>query len=644
MSRRVRKLRATSLAGLLIAAVIYVGGNLLVEETVTGASFDLTERSLFTLSDAARATLAQIDEPIELHLFYTDRLGDAVPFYASYARRIRALLHELADLSAGKVILHEHDPEPFSDAEDRAVVMGVQGIPIEQGGNPAYFGLAGTNSVDDVEAIAFFAPDRENLLEYDLVELIHALSAPEPTVLGLISSLPLLGDMQARMQGVPSRQWALARELTRGFEVVNLPPAFDALPDGIRVLMIVHPPALGEREQFVIEQFLLTGGRAIVFLDPKSEAPSAMRSVLPTEVSSSVAALGTLFSHWGVAIPPGRLAGDRSLAWRVNAGSADQPVPADYLVWLGVTGEHMAQNDPVTARLPVLNLASAGYIERCADSSLELEPLLSTTQDSAPVPVDVVAGLRPDIVALAEDFVPDDQRYVLGARLSGRVTSAYAGGAPPHTLSAQGETAEPPPALAGQVDLILVADSDLLQDHFWMRTEEFYGREVGRPYAANASFVLNAIENLGGSNELIGLRSRGVSHRPFERIETLRQRAEVALRGKEQALREQLAATRERIESLEGVSERRDPASGERVVEVRLSAEERTEVEALRGEMLSLRAELRDVRQGLRKDVESLVTRLQVFNLVLVPLAVALIAIGLSGLRALSARRRVVHG
>ena len=159
---------------------------------------DVTEDGLFTLSDGTLASLARIDEPIELHFFLSGHLGASeVPAYASYGLRVRELLAEVAAASGGKVILREHDPKPFSRGEELAVSFGVQGVPVESGGELAYFGLAGTNSVDDTETVPFFQPEREMLLEYDIARMIHALSDPEPTVVGVMGSLPVMGDMHA---------------------------------------------------------------------------------------------------------------------------------------------------------------------------------------------------------------------------------------------------------------------------------------------------------------------------------------------------------------------------------------------------------------------------------------------------------------
>ena len=630
--------------GLGLAAILYVCFNTLLDVSPP-LRIDLTADKLFTLSAGTHATLAEIDEPIELRFFFSERLGREVPFYAAYARRVRELLVEIAAASKGKVILHAHNPQPFSDEEDRAVSLGLQGIPIDQGGELTYFGLAGVNRVDEVELIPFFQPQRETLLEYDLAQIIHALSNPEPVVLGVISSLPILGDMQVRMQGGVSTPWAMAEHLRSSFEIINLPEVFDDLPERIDVAMVVHPQRLSERAVYELEQFLFRGGRAVLFIDPKSESA---RTAGPNDVSSSTGGLRSLFERWGIEVPGGLLTGDRTLALRINAGTAQAPVPTRYVVWLGATPQNMAQDDPVTGQLPVVNLASAGFIVREADSPLSLQPLIYSTENSAPVSVDDVRGIRPDILGLLEKFQPDDEVYVLAARLSGEVPTAFADGPPQRLVGKTDEERAQSPDRAqmmasdGPINVILVADSDLLEDRLWISRQQFFGREVVEPIAGNASFVLNAISNLAGSDELIRLRSRGVSQRPFDRVIDLQRTAERRLHSTERALQEKLKETQARIAELRGVRTRTDATTGEIEVEVSMTGEQRAEIEVLRQDMLSIRKRLRSVRRELREDVESLETWLQLLNIGLIPLLVAGIAVILGAIRGL--RRRRSHG
>ena len=633
---------ATSITGLVVAAILYVAANTLFDVSAPQARIDLTEDTLFTLSTGTHATLAKIDEPIDLHFFYSERLAREVPAYAAFGRRVEDLLVEIANASRGKVILHQHNPQPFSSQEDHAVSYGVQGIPVDESSELAYFGLAGVSSVDKVELIPFFQPERESLLEYDLAQIIHALSNPEPPVLGLMSSLPIFGDMQAQLQGRPTTPWAIAHTLNTNFKVINLPQSIDDLPANIQVMMVVHPRPLSARMQYELEQFLFRGGRMVLLVDPRAESD---RSVGPNDISTSTASLPLLFAQWGIEVPSDQITGDRSMASRVNAGTAQRPIPADYLAWLSVTPDFMRQGDPVTSSLPEINIASAGFILRKDDAPLRLEPLIFSSTNSAPIDVNDVRGVRPDIVGILKNFKADARSYVMAARLSGELQTAFPDGPPERLIKKSAADLQQKPDRAqlmksnDPVNLIVVADSDFIEDRFWIRTQNFYGREVPRPFASNADFVVNAISNLAGSDELIRLRSRGVAQRPFKRVNELKQKAELRLRDNERELQQKLKQAQARVAQLQGVKTNTDSATGEIKVEVSLTAEQRNEVEALRQEMISSRTQLRDVQRGLREEVEALEAWLQFLNIGLMPLIVTVGAVVVCALGAVRRRR-----
>ena len=385
--------------------------------------------------------------------------------------------------------------------------------------------------------------------------------------------------------------------------------------------------------------------QAMLFIDPKVESDM---STGPGRASTSANGIRPLLESWGIRVPDGQLVGDRSMALRINAGSAARPVPADYLLWLGVPADNMAQDDPVTSQLPALNLATAGFILRDDDSPLALEPLIVSSRNSSTVDAEEVRGSRPDVLGLLNEFEPDDDTYVMAARLTGHVTTAFPNGPPPRMIEkTEGELAanpDPPQLMKseGPVNLILVADSDLLEDRFWLRKQQFFGREVEEPIAGNADFVINALGNLAGSDELLRLRSRGVSQRPFDRVREIERQAESRLQDKERELQDKLEEAKGRIAALEGVRTVRDPVTGESRVDVSLTSEQRIEVEALRRGMLAIRKQLRAVQRGLREDVERLESWLQFANIGLVPMFVSGVAIVLAAARLARRRRNYV--
>lgn len=626
-----------SLFGLVLAAILYVAVNTLFNAMTSAVRLDVTEDDLYTLSPGTHRVLAGIDEPVELHYFISEQLIKEVPLYASYGRRVREMIVEIASASSGKVILRERNPKPFSDDEDIAVSFGVQGIPIDQSGHLAYFGLAGVNSVDDVELIPFFQPEREKLLEYDLVRMIHALSNVEPVTVGIMSSLPIMGDISGHVMDGVLVPWGIGNRLKADFNIISIPESIDELPATVDVMMVVHPRALSRRALYEIEQFLFRGGRAILFIDPKAESDQSIRS---DDISASTRGLQPLLEQWGIQVSEGQLVGDKSLALRINAGSAAQPIPADFLVWLGVSGDNMNHADPVTSELPDVNFASAGFITRADDSPMAVEPLIFSSKNSGRIAVEDVHGLIPDVLGLLEKFKPDDKTYVMAARLMGNATTAFPGGPPARTTrKTEQELAQNPDPTqlmesSDWINVIAVADSDLLEDRFWLRKQQFFGREVEQPIAGNADFVVNALDNLAGSDALLTLRTRGVSQRHFEKVKDLQQQAENRLQDRERVLRNKLKEVQDKIAGLDAVS-------GELRIGVSLTNKQRAEIETLRREMLPIRKQLRTVQRGLREDVERLEAWLQFVNIGLVPMFVSGIASVLGIMRMVRARRNL---
>ena len=640
--RQLKRTGIFSLWGLTLAFIVFIATNMLFNVWSPAVRLDVSEDKLYTLSDGTQSILQSIDEPVVLHFFFSERLGKEVPLYASYSRRIRELLVEIVAVADGKVVLVEHNPEPFSKAEDLAVAHGVQGIPVDQGSELSYFGLSGINSVDVLELIPFFQTEREKLLEYDLVQMINTLSNTEPAVVGIMSSLPVMGDMSAQMQGRPLVPWSIAKKIKDNFSVINLPQSIDDLPSNIDVMMVVHPQQMNQRAIYELEQFLFRGGRAMIFIDPKAESDSSLG---PNTTSSSTDNIQFLLAQWGIEVPTGQLLGDKSMALRINAGTASQPLPAEYLVWLRVSAAQMNQDDPVVSQLPDMNLASTGFIVQKKASTLSFEPLITSSLNSNTISVDKVLGLRPNILGLLDAFKPDSNSYVVAARLRGSATTAFASGPPQRTVTKTAQELVKNPdrpqlqQAAEPMNIILVADADLLEDRFWLRKQQFFGRDVEEQIASNADFVVNSLSNLSGSDKLLTLRSRGVSQRPFEKVQALQQQSASLLQEKERDLQDKLKKVQTDIASFGGINNINDKNSDQLRVELSLTKEQRAELEIQRLQMLSIRQQLRAVKRSLREDVEQLETRLQFLNIGLVPIIVSIVAM-LIGIFKVYRRRR----
>jgi ABC-type uncharacterized transport system involved in gliding motility auxiliary subunit len=638
-SRRARSLTALVCLGLMLIAVNIIAGRFLT------ARLDLTSERLYTLSHGTRQTLAHIDEPITLRLYYSTRLGELVPGYGVYAQRVRELLDEYVAAAKGKLRLEVYNPQAFSDTEDRAVAFGLQSVPLDTQGEQVFFGLAGTNSTDDQQVVAFFAPERERLLEYDLTRLVHSLAVPKRTTVGLVSTLPLEGEMIA-MRGRASRPMAIIEQLRQLDKVETLGLEIDAVPADIDVLMLVHPQNLSPKTLFAIDQFVLKGGKALVFVDPYSELQAGQRSRPGTPADSN---LEPLFKAWGLRLLPNTVAGDRREARRVAVqvtGRGQQAI--DYVAWLNLRDADINHNDVITAELRQLAMASAGILEPLEGATTKLEPLITTSPEAMKIPVDKVAPM-PDVPALLIGFKSEDTRYTLAARVTGPVATAFPDGPPkpPATPAKPDEPTKPeekakpeqtPPPTdflrqsAQPINVIVVADTDMLDDRFWAQSQDFFGRRIIVPTANNGDFVANAVEVLAGGEDLVDLRSRGSSARHFLLVEQIQRVADDRYAAEQQALQEKLKQTQQKLRELTG----NNPATPA----APLSPEQARTIEQFRADMVATRQQLRAVQGALRQDIEGLKAILEFCDIALVPILVAVAAIVLGALRQRRRRHR----
>jgi ABC-type uncharacterized transport system involved in gliding motility auxiliary subunit len=636
-----RRLAAT--IGLVSALVLFVAVNVIANKTLAAKRFDLTQGKLYTLSPGTKATLAKINEPLVLRFYYSKKLGDEIPTYGVYAQRVREMLGEYAARANGKIQLQELDPQPFSTIEDRAVAFGLQGVPLDQGGEQVYFGLAATNSTDDQQIIPFFQPERERLLEYDLTKLIHSLAFPKKPVVGLITALPLEGDIMAAMQGRPMVPYAVIDQIKPLYDIKDLSTDLDVVPPDVDVLMVAHPQGLTPKTLYAIDQYVLKGGKALVFVDPNSETQQMHPSQMNPPGMPLDSNLDTLFKAWGVELEPKMVAGDRRAARRVNAGTAQRVVAMDYVAWLSLDQTNVNHDDPITTDLAHINLASSGILQPLKDAKTNFTPLISTSTDSMPIPVEKIQGGMPDVGGLLQSFKPGGTPLVLAAHVTGPAETAFPDG-PPKDDKAKDDKAkdtkadvvkDPPPAAqiktaASPINVVLVADTDILEDRFWIQSQDFFGQTVTIPVANNGDFVANAIDVLAGGDDLISLRSRGTSARPFELVNSIQRDADTKYQATEKDLETKLKDTQDKIKQLRDQGGRPGAA---------LAAEQTQAIDNFRGDMISIRQQLRQVQLALRQDINRLQAWTQFFDIAFVPILVGIVALIL-GLWRLQRRKR----
>ena len=635
--------------GLALGAVILLSVNLFAATAFRTVKADLTQQRLFTISDGTRAVLRNIDEPISIRLYFSKRLGEAAPSYARYFERVRSLLEQYRDISRGQLEFAVFDPEPFSDAEDRAVAAGLRGIRLNNEGETGYFGLTGNNSTDNDASIAFFSNDREPFLEYDVTKLIYTLANPKKRVVGLMTGLPLDGGMAPMAMmggGRPQPPQMVMEQIREFFEVKTVNQDAKEIPAEVDVLLIAQPDKLTPEAALAVDQFVLGGGKALVFVDPVAElgrmGPMGMGPGTPTPDFIKI------LKAWGVDFDASKTAGDIASARRVQFGGGARPMVTEYVAWLTLDRSRIDENDVLSGGIERINLSTPGFLSKAEGAKTQVSPLLVTSERAMQISADKFAGM-PDPVGLLRGYKPEGKALMLAARVAGEASTAFPDGiakpaadkdkdaakgeatAPPADGKAPDAKTEPqaeaalvkPARSSGRINVIVVADTDLLSDQFWVDTREFLGQQVAIPNASNAALVVNALDNLSGSDQLIGLRARGVEERPFKLVNELRREAEQRYREKEQLLTNKLKDVQGQLAKLE---------SGEGGSTLLTESEKQT-IEKFRSDLLATRRELREVKRALREDIDRLDGWLKFANIALVPLLIGFGGIGWAALQ-----------
>lgn len=626
--------------GIALAAVLFGAFNMISSAALRSARFDLTDHKLYTLSEGTNNILSHLAEPITLRFYLSKKLATGLPGIKGYATRVQEMLEEYAQVAGNQIVLQVMDPEPFSEEEDRAVAYGLQGIPLDNASTQFYFGLAGTSSTDELEVIPFFQPEREEFLEYDLTKMIHTLANPKKKVLGLISSLPIdgVGAMSVMQQRGGSQPWLIVTHIEQMFEIQKIESTASMIPEDVSVLMVVHPKTLGDPTLYAIDQFVLRGGHAMIFVDPLAESDSGGGNPMNPMGGGGPrnSDLPKLFEAWGLEMVKGKVLGDLPLAKKVQIQRQARMQVVDYPVWVDFRQEHFSQDDIVTAQVPSITVASAGILQKKGDVETELIPLIQS--DEAAMKIDASRlSFMPDIGSILSSYKPEGEKMMVAVRVTGKVKTAFPGGQPKEPAKDGGanpaasiesdETPSQPHVSESKdpINVIVVADTDILQDKFWAQVQNFFGQQIGIPTAGNGTFVTNALDNLTGSNDLISVRSRAGYSRPFTLLRALQQDAEQQFRQKEQALQERLKATEGKLQELQS-----QKSEGNTMI---MSAEQQKAMATFRQDLVQVRKELRTVQHELGKNIESVESWVKFINIGLVPIIIGMVGVWMSSSR-----------
>lgn len=614
---------------------------------------DLTQDNLYTLSNATRDIVSSLERPVELTFFYSEESVAEVPQVRAYGLRVQEMLREMVIASDGNLSLNIVDPAPFSDEEDLATEYGIQAVPLAAGREAVYFGVVATDPSTRTEedagvyqTIPLVRPDQEEFLEYEFARLITRTLNPEPAIVGVLSSLEVDGGFNPATNQ-PTRAWAVMDTVRYMYDVRRVNSTTDVIEEDIDILMVIHPQDLPTQTLYAIDQFVMRGGRALIFLDPNSDTQTQIAVGGGGFRDSMSSDLPGLLQAWGVSYDATQVVTDQERALYVTLQPGQRPVA--HIGMMGVPREGFA-NDIVSGQLEVMNLSSAGSLRPAEGATTTFEPLIQTSTSTMLMGTGFFSEMG-DPTLLLDEFVSEEQRHFLAARISGRTASAFADGLPvsepaaPPAIDLAGaadgaveiQASEPEVTLTipenhlsesvGDIGVIIVADSDVLADRMWAQSQQVMGQRVINAFASNGDFVINAMDNLSGSTALINIRSRGRYARPFTRVIELQRAADERLRQEETNLLQQLSETEQQLTAL-------NQNNGGAI-----SAAQEAEIERFMQVQLDTRRALREVQFQLNAEIDNLGTTLKLLNTALIPALLVIAALSLAWLR--SRRRKL---
>ena len=616
-----------------IAIVLLFVGLVLVNYLASSipARVDATADSIYSLSPGTKAVLAKIEEPITLDLYFSKDANGVPIAYKNYAARVQEMLRQYVRASRGKLTLNIINPRADTPEEEKATASGLQQQVAPQGGEPFYFGLVVTQA-DQQKTIPAFTPQREQFLEYDLSKLVYSVQQLDKPKLGLLTSLPLQGsspqDMQMMMmmRQQPKPSQFIIEEWKDSFQIVTVEPTATELPAGLDVLAVIHPENLSPKLQYAIDQFILGGKPVILAVDPSSQyfkrqaGQQAMLGGPQPNVSSDLPAL---LNAYGIQYDAQKVVGDLENATQVQTGAGSV---ARYPIWLTLRKPNFNAKSLPTAQLNSAMFVEAGSIAPKAGSTLTFTPLVETSAQAGDIPTMSLQFAQPDDIA--KQITPSGKKTI-AALVTGKFKTAFPDGAPKDEKAddkdKKPDAAKTPekkddkPALKESntsSTLFVVADTDWLFDDYSVRKFNFFGQTAAEPFNDNLAFAANTVEFLGGSQDLISIRGKGTSLRPFEVVHKMEVEAQKKYQEKLTQLDARLQEVQTKLSELQGKK-----TEGNRLV---ATPEMTKAIEEFQKQSAQMRAQRREIRRALREDIDQLENKLLVLNLLTSPLLVGL--------------------
>ena len=575
---------------IFLSIIIFFCVNIIINNILGYSRIDFTENKLYSLSDGTKSLLENLKEPIHLRLFISSNLVKDVPQFSTYANRVETILKTYSNLSSGKITIETIDPKPFSDAEDRAVGMGINPFNATEMSDSLYFGLAATNSTNGQKNIPLFSPERETFLEYDLTSLISELSQTKKPVVSIIDNLGLSSD--ARI-GKPEQQ--ILKQMKEMFQVEMINESTNELNENTKVLMIIHPKFLSDETLYMIDQWVLDGGATLIFLDPYAETELSRQQGMPPMNPRSD--LKKLLDTWGVKFDNKKAVLDSEFGFRIARKINGRDIQVTNYPWLNIRGDGLNRNDSSLSNLSTIVMTTAGSIEDTNKDPI-LEPIIRSSNKSGLGDAQKAGNPEGDPRDLLSNIKSENENYVLAGWIKGDLNSSF--------IDNENKRDKQIIKSKKTSNVLLITDADMLMDRNWLTQRG--------AFANNGDFVLNVVEKMVGGNALSDLRGKSTSWRPFEKIIALEKVAEEKFLIEEQMLAKKLEGMEDKIRNLTQNNDKNSDV---------LSPETIKAIDGFKAEMMATRSQLRNVKFDLRRDVELLKKWIISLNVAILPIMFA---------------------
>ncbi len=585
------------LISIISTVILFLSFNYIIQKVNFNLGIDFTSNKTFTLSEGTKRFIDEIEEPLKINFIYSRNLSKNIPIIQNYANQVQGLLNRYSDLSSGKIELNFIEPEPYSDDEDYVNRYGVQGFPIDQEGSKVYFGLIASNTTDDIETIAFFDPSKAGTLEKQITDIVYKLNRSKKPMIGFLSWVDTAPPMMPNNQ-LGQGEYTILEELSYFYDFEFLDTDLESF-ENIDLLVVYHPSDVTDKTEYAIEQFILNGGKTVIFLDPFFE-----KNDHSNKTSNLKNVLKTLNINYNTNII---LDGAQATRLQTQQNISDNTSLQTLLKlnWPEVRGQFINQSEDIGNGLSLIRLVSAGGLSPLnEESGVSYTSIISSSEATMDLPMKEVH----DPIKLINNFKPTGIRYDFGVKLSGNASSSFNN----FEFKKENHINDS----SKDISVVLFSDADFIRNAFWARIQKFLDTNVIEATSDNGSLVTNVFDSMTGYDDFIDLRNKEAPFRPFVVVQKLQAEAEQKYLGQEQQLQAQLDETLAKIQNLSG---------GRDAETVDLSDKQLMELANFQLEVEKKRQQLREVRRNLSKDIDTLANQINIMNTFLIPILLILL-------------------